>query len=89
VRREGARGPRAASALRSSPAVSIAAVVYRKLTRDLQLLSKADIMTYWPALWGTRPLRARGSRARIPGRAAYGEAGDAELIDLGPTPWTP
>ena len=48
---KGARGGKSRFGAALEPGVSIAAVVYRKLTRDLQLLSKADIVAYWLALW--------------------------------------
>jgi DNA repair protein RecO (recombination protein O) len=80
---KGARGPKSRFGAALEPGVSIAAVVYRKLTRDLQLLSKADIMAYWPALWENPDRFARaGAVLEFLERAAYGEAGDAELIDL-------
>jgi DNA repair protein RecO (recombination protein O) len=80
---KGARGPKSRFGAALEPGVSIAAVVYRKLTRDLQLLSKADIVAYWPPLWEDPDRFARaGAVLEFLERAAYGEAGDAELIDL-------
>jgi DNA repair protein RecO (recombination protein O) len=80
---KGARGPKSRFGASLEPGVSIAAVVYRKLTRDLQLLSKADIVAYWPALWENPDRFARaGAVLEFLERAAYGESGDPELIDL-------
>lgn len=80
---KGARGPKSRFGAALEPGVSIAAVVYRKLARDLQLLSKADIIAYWPALWENPDRFARaGAVLEFLERAAYGESGDPELIDL-------
>jgi DNA repair protein RecO (recombination protein O) len=80
---KGARGGKSRFGASLEPGVSIAAVIYRKLTRDLQLLSKADIMAYWPALWEDPDRFARaGAVLEFLERAAYGEAGDPDLIDL-------
>jgi DNA repair protein RecO (recombination protein O) len=80
---KGARGPKSRFGASLEPGVSIAAVVYRKLTRDLQLLSKADIIAFWPSLWEDPDRFARaGSVLEFLERAAYGESGDPELIDL-------
>ena len=48
---KGARGGKSPFGASLEPGVRVNAVVYRKLTRDLQLLSKADIVRYWPSLW--------------------------------------
>ena len=83
MRGEGARGPKSRFGAALEPGVSIAAVVYRKLTRDLQLLSKADIVAYWPSLWESPERFARaGAVLEFLERAAYGETGEPELIDL-------
>lgn len=80
---KGARGPKSRFGAALEPGVSIAAVVYRKLTRDLQLLSKADILAFRPALWEDPDRFARaGAVLEFLERAAYGEAGDPDLIDL-------
>jgi len=80
---KGARGPKSRFGAALEPGVSIAAVVYRKLTRDLQLLSKADIVAYWPALWQDPDRFARaGAVLEFLERAAYGESADPDLIDL-------
>ena len=80
---KGARGPKSRFGAALEPGVRINAVVYRKLTRDLQLLSKADIMVYWPSLWEDPDRFARaGAVLEFLDRAAYGEAGDAQLLDL-------
>ena len=80
---KGARGPKSRFGAALEPGVAIAAVVYRKLTRDLQLLSKADITRYWPALWEDPDRFARaGAVLEFLERAAYGESGDPDLIDL-------
>lgn len=80
---KGARGPRSRFGAALEPGVSIAAVVYRKLTRDLQLLSKADILAFRSALWEDPDRFARaGAVLEFLERAAYGEAGDPDLIDL-------
>ena len=80
---KGARGPKSRFGASLEPGVTITAVVYRKLTRDLQLLSKADITAYWPALWEDPDRFARaGAVLEFLERAAYGEAGDPDLIDL-------
>lgn len=80
---KGARGPKSPFGASLEPGVSIAAVIYRKLTRDLQLLSKADIIAYWPPLWEDPDRFAcAGAVLEFLERAAYGESGDPELIDL-------
>ncbi len=80
---KGARGPKSRFGAALEPGVRINAVIYRKVARDLQLLSKADIMVYWPSLWEDPQRFARtGAVLEFLDRAAYGEAGDAELLDL-------
>jgi len=71
---KGARGPKSRFGAALEPGIRVQAVIYRKLTRDLQLLSKADIVAYWPALWenGDRFARA-GAVLEFLERAAYGE----------------
>ncbi len=80
---KGARAPRSRFGAALEPGLRVNAVIYRKLARDLQLLSKADIVACWPALW-EEPLRfARaGAVLEFLERAAYGEAGDVRLLDL-------
>lgn len=59
------------------------AVLYRKLSRDLQLLSKVDITACWPSLWEDPDRFApAGAVLEFLDRAAYGETGDAHLLDL-------
>src|SRR5436309_223798 len=48
---KGARGPKSRFGASLEPGVRVSAVPYRKLTRDLQLLSKTDIAEVLPALW--------------------------------------
>jgi len=80
---KGARGPRSRFGASLEPGVRVNAVVYRKLTRDLQLLSKAEIVAFWPSLWEDPDRFARaGAVLEFLERAAYGEAGDAHLLDL-------
>ena len=80
---KGARGGKSRFGASLEPGVRVAAVIYRKLSRDLQLLSKADILSYWPSLWEDPDRFARaGAVLEFLERAAYGESGDAELIDL-------
>jgi DNA repair protein RecO (recombination protein O) len=80
---KGARGPKSRFGASLEPGVRVSVVVYRKLTRDLQLLSKADIVAYWPPLWEDPDRFARaGAVLEFLERAAYGESGDPELIDL-------
>jgi len=80
---KGARGPKSRFGAALEPGVRVNAVVYRNLTRDLQLLAKADIVTYWPSLWESPDRFARaGAVLEFLDRAAYGEAGDARLLDL-------
>jgi DNA repair protein RecO len=80
---KGARGPRSRFGASLEPGVRVNAVVYRKLTRDLQLLSKADIVRYWPSLWEDPDRFAKtGAVLEFLERAAYGESEDAELLEL-------
>ena len=80
---KGARGPKSRFGAALEPGVRVNAVIYRKLARDLQLLSKADIVAYWPSLWDDPDRFARaGAVLEFLDRAAYGEAGDAQLLDL-------
>jgi DNA repair protein RecO (recombination protein O) len=80
---KGARGPKSRFGASLEPGVRVAAVIYRKLTRDLQLLSKADITAFWPALWEDPDRFARaGAVLEFLERAAYGEAPDSQLLDL-------
>lgn len=80
---KGARGGKSRFGASLEPGVRLNAVIYRKLTRDLQLLSKADIVAYWPALWEDPDRFARaGAVLEFLERAAFGESGDPELIDL-------
>jgi DNA repair protein RecO (recombination protein O) len=80
---KGARGPKSRFGASLEPGVRVSAVIYRKLTRDLQLLSKVDILTYWPGLWENPDRFARaGAVLEFLERAAYGESGDAHLLDL-------
>ena len=80
---KGARGPKSRFGASLEPGVRVSAVVYRKLTRDLQLLAKTDIIAYWPPLWEDPERFARaGAVLEFLDRAAYGESGDARLLDL-------
>lgn len=80
---KGARGPKSRFGASLEPGVRVDAVIYRKLTRDLQLLSKADIVAYWPSLWESPDRFARASQVlEFLERAAFGEAGDPHLLDL-------
>lgn len=80
---KGARGPKSRFGAALEPGVRMRAVVYRKPTRDLHLLAKADIVSYWPSLWDDpeRFARACGVLEFLE-RAAYGEVEDAELLEL-------
>jgi len=80
---KGARNPKSRFGSSLMPGVRLRAVVYRKLSRDLQLLSKTDIVRAWPSLWED-PERfvALSSVLEFLDRAAYGEAGDPALLDL-------
>ena len=80
---KGARGPKSRFGASLEPGVRVNAVVYRKLTRDLQLLSKTDIASVWPALWEDPDRFAAAVQVlEFIERAAYGEAGDPHLLDL-------
>jgi DNA repair protein RecO (recombination protein O) len=80
---KGARGPKSRFGAALEPGVRVNAVIYRKVTRDLQLLSKADIVAYWTPLWEDPDRFARaGAVLEFLDRAAYGEAGDSRLLDL-------
>jgi len=80
---KGARSPKSRFGSSLMPGVRLRAVVYRKLSRDLQLLSKTDIVRAWPTLWED-PERfvALSSVLEFLDRAAYGETGDPALLDL-------
>lgn len=80
---KGARGPKSRFGGSLEPGVRMRAVVYRKPTRDLHLLAKADVVSYWPSLWDDpeRFARACGVLEFLE-RAAYGEVEDAELLEL-------
>jgi DNA repair protein RecO (recombination protein O) len=80
---KGARGPKSRFGASLEPGIRLRAVVYRKLTRDLQLLSKTDIVRAWSALWEDPDRFARaGAVLEFLDRAAYGESGEPELLDL-------
>jgi DNA repair protein RecO (recombination protein O) len=80
---KGARGPKSRFGASLEPGVRVSAVVYRKLSRDLQLLSKTDILEALPALWDDPDRFAAATQVlEFLERAAYGEAGDPELLDL-------
>jgi len=80
---KGARGPKSRFGASLEPGVRVSAVVYRKLTRDLQLLSKTDIVEVLPALWDDPDRFAAATQVlEFLERAAYGESGDPELLDL-------
>jgi len=80
---KGARGAKSRFGASLEPGVRVAAVIYRKPTRDLQLLSQADITSYWPSLWEDPDRFARaGAVLEFLERAAYGEAPDTHLLDL-------
>jgi len=80
---KGARGSKSRFGASLEPGVRVNAVVYRKLSRDLQLLSKTDIVEALPALWED-PYRFAAAMQVLEflERAAYGESGDPELLDL-------
>jgi DNA repair protein RecO (recombination protein O) len=80
---KGARNPKSRFGSSLMPGVRIRAVVYRKLSRDLQLLTKTDIVRAWPRLWEA-PERfvALSSVLEFLDRSAYGESGDPALLDL-------
>jgi DNA repair protein RecO (recombination protein O) len=80
---KGARGPKSRFGASLLPGVRVNAVVYRKLTRDLQLLSKTDIVEALSALWEDPDRFAAATQVlEFLERAAYGESGDPELLDL-------
>jgi DNA repair protein RecO (recombination protein O) len=80
---KGARGPKSRFGASLEPGVRVSAVVYRKLNRDLQLLSKTDIVEALPALWDDPDRFAAATQIlEFIERAAYGESGDPELLDL-------
>ncbi len=80
---KGARGARSRFGGSLEPGVRIHAVVYRKPHRDLHLLSKADVVAYWPPLWEDPDRFARaGAVLEFLERAAYGETEDPRLLDL-------
>lgn len=80
---KGARGPKSRFGASLEPGVRMNAVVYRKLTRDLQLLSKTDIVEALSALWEDPDRFAAATQVlEFLERAAYGESGDPELLDL-------
>jgi len=80
---KGARGPKSRFGASLEPGVRVSAVVYRKLTRDLQLLSKTDIVEVLPALWEDPDRFGAATQIlEFLERAAYGESGDPELLDL-------
>jgi len=80
---KGARGSRSRFGASLEPGVRVSAVVYRKLSRDLQLLSKTDIVEVLPALWEDPYRFAVATQVlEFLERAAYGESGDPELLDL-------
>lgn len=80
---KGARNPKSRFGSSLMPGVRLRAVVYRKLNRDLQLLSKTDIVRAWPSLWEA-PERfvALSSVVEFLDRAAYGETGEPALLEL-------
>jgi DNA repair protein RecO (recombination protein O) len=80
---KGARGPKSRFGASLEPGVRVNAVLYRKLTRDLQLLSKTDIVEALSALWEDPDRFAAATQVlEFLERAAYGESGDPELLDL-------
>ena len=80
---KGARGSKSRFGASLEPGVRVNAVVYRKLSRDLQLLSKTDIVEVLPALWEDPYRFAVATQVlEFLERAAYGESGDPELLDL-------
>ena len=79
---KGARGPKSRFGAALEPGVRLHAVIYRKANRDLQLLAKADVVTYWPSLWGDPDrFASAGAVLEFLERAAYGEVEDPD-IDL-------
>src|SRR3989442_4095805 len=80
---KGARGPKSRFGASLEPGVRVSAVVYRKLTRDLQLLSKTDILEALTSLWEDPDRFGAATQVlEFLDRAAYGESGDPELLDL-------
>lgn len=80
---KGARGLKSRFGASLEPGVRVSAVIYRKLSRDLQLLSKTDIVEVLPALWEDPDRFAAAMQVlEFLERAAYGESGDPELLDL-------
>lgn len=80
---KGARGPRSRFGASLEPGVRVSAVIYRKLSRDLQLLSKTDIVEALAALWEDPDRFAAATQVlEFLERAAYGESGEPELLDL-------
>jgi DNA repair protein RecO (recombination protein O) len=80
---KGARGPRSRFGGALEPGVRLRAILYHKAQRDLHLLSKAEVVAYWPALWENpdRFVRA-GAVLEFLERAAYGETEDSTLLEL-------
>jgi len=80
---KGARGPKSRFGASLEPGVRVSAVIYRKLSRDLQLLSKTDILEALPALWEDPDRFATATQVlEFLERAAYGESGEPELLEL-------
>src|SRR5256885_16810457 len=80
---KGAWGPKSRFGAPLEPGVRVSAVIYRKLSRDLQLLSKTDILEALPALWEDPDRFATATQVlEFLERAAYGESGDPELLEL-------
>src|SRR2546427_8306124 len=80
---KGARGPKSRFGASLEPGVRVSAVIYRKLSRDLQLLSKTDILEALPALWEDPDRFATATQVlEVLERAAYGESGEPELLEL-------
>jgi len=80
---KGARGPKSRFGASLEPGVRVSAVVYRKISRDLQLLSKTDILEALSKLWEDPDRFAAATQVlEFLDRAAYGESGDPELLDL-------
>jgi DNA repair protein RecO (recombination protein O) len=80
---KGARGPKSRFGAALEPGVRLRAVIYRKTNRDLQLLAKADVIAYWPALWGDPDrFASAGAVVEFLERAAYGEVADPDLMEL-------
>src|SRR5947207_13129246 len=80
---KGARGPKSRFGASLEPGVRGSAVVYRKLSRDLQLLSKTDILEALPQLWEDPDRLAPATQMlELLERAHYGESSDPELVVL-------